>query len=89
MPTVTLPRLLQPVSPELAMELEAATVAELLEGLFDRAPALRVHLTDETGALRDHVLCFVDGVSTRLHDRSAPIDPSTRVDFIQAVSGGS
>jgi hypothetical protein len=89
LPTVTLPRLLQPASPDLAMEVEASTIGELLEGLFDRAPALRVHLTDETGELRDHVLCFVDGTATRLQDRAAAIGPAARVDFIQAVSGGS
>ena len=89
MPTVTLPRVLAPVTPELRLEIGGDTLAEALEDLFDRAPGLRVHLMDEAGALRAHVSCFVNGVADRLDDRTAPLGPSSRIDFIQAVSGGS
>lgn len=88
MATVTLPRLLEPASTDLRFEVEGETVGEVLEAMFRRAPGLRVHLVDESGTLRTHVLCFVDGVSSRLEDRAAPVETTARFDFLQAVSGG-
>lgn len=88
--TVTLPRLLEPaVGPTRRIELEAESVDEALSRLLDRHPTLRVHLFDEQGNLRQHVLCFVDGIQTRLTDRSTPIAESTEITFLQAVSGGA
>jgi len=88
--TVTLPRLLEPaVGPTRRIELEAESVDEALTRLLERHPTLRVHLFDEQGNLRQHVLCFVDGIQTRLVDRSIPIAESTEITFLQAVSGGA
>jgi molybdopterin synthase sulfur carrier subunit len=87
--TVTLPRLLEPaVGPTRRVELEAESVDEALRRLLERHPTLRVHLFDEQGNLRQHVLCFVDGTQTRLVDRSTPIAGVTQITFLQAVSGG-
>ena len=87
--TVTLPRLLEPaVGPVRKIELEAGSVGEGLDLLLQRHPTLRVHLFDEKGGLRQHVLCFVGGQQTRLEDRGAPITEPTEVTFLQAVSGG-
>ncbi len=88
--TVTLPRLLEPaVGPVRRIELEAGSVGEGLDLLLQRHPTLRVHLFDEKGSLREHVLCFVGGQQTRLEDRSTPITEPTEVTFLQAVSGGA
>lgn len=71
--------------------LEAAgdTWAEALKDAFTRLPALRVHVYDETGALRPHVLCFVNGVNTRFEDGpGARLRDGDRITILQAVSGG-
>lgn len=88
--TVTLPRLLEPaVGPVRRVEVEASSVGEGIDLLLERHPTLRVHLFDEGGSLREHVLCFLDGQQTRLEDRSIPITEPTEVTFLQAVSGGA
>ena len=88
--TVTLPRLLEPaVGPVRRVELEAGSVGEGIDLLLERHPTLRVHLFDEEGGLRQHVLCFLGGQQTRLEDRSIPITEPTEVTFLQAVSGGA
>ena len=87
--TINLPRLLEPaVGPTRRIELEAGSVGEAIDELLQRHPALRVHLFDEQGNLRQHVLCFVGGSQTRLVDRGTPIAAPTQVTFLQAVSGG-
>jgi sulfur-carrier protein len=86
---VLLPRLLAPVvGDRLAFDVEGATVGEMLDAMFELEPGLRVHLLDDAGALRPHVLCFVDGVATRLEDHLAPVPAGSEVVFLQAVSGG-
>jgi molybdopterin converting factor small subunit len=88
--TVALPRLLEPaVGPTRRVELEAESVGEAIRLLLERHPTLRVHLFDEQGQLRQHVLCFVAGSQTRLVDRSTPIAEPTQITFLQAVSGGA
>ena len=87
--TFTLPRLLEPaVGSTRRVELEAASIGEGIDRLLERFPTLRVHLFDETGALRQHVNCFVGGSQNRLTDRDTPIVEATEITFIQAVSGG-
>lgn len=86
MPHVTLPRVLQPATQRLALDVDGTTVEEALRDLLDQEPNLRVHLFDEQGDLRPHVSCFVDGTSTRLADRTQVVDSA--IDFVQAVSGG-
>lgn len=88
--TVTLPRLLEPaVGPTRRVEFEAESVGEALDLLLHRYPALRVHLFDEQGNLRQHVLCFVGGSQNRLIDRTTPITEPTQITFLQSVSGGA
>lgn len=88
--TITLPRLLEPaVGPTRRVELEAGSVGEAIDLLLDRHPTLRVHLFDEQGHLRQHVLCFVGGSQTRLDDRSVATTEPTDITFLQAVSGGA
>ena len=87
--TVLLPRVLGPATGGgLRTEVDATTVAEALDGLLAAWPGVAVHLFDETGELRPHVLCFVDGEATRLVDRSAPVTAGGEIRFVQAVSGG-
>jgi molybdopterin converting factor small subunit len=66
-----------------------STVAEALSEVFDSVPRLRGYVVDERGALRKHMVIFVDG--ELIVDRatlSDPIAPSTEIYVMQALSGG-
>jgi sulfur-carrier protein len=88
--TVRLPRLLAGVvGDKLELALEAQTLAGALATLVERYPALGVHLFDETGALRGHVLCFHNDDNTRwLPSLDRPVAAGDVITIMQAVSGG-
>lgn len=89
MARIVFPRLLAPiVGEDLTVELDASTVAELRLALERERPGVGHHLFDATGALRPHVLCFLDDESTRLTDPDQPIGEGSVLRFLQAVSGG-
>jgi|SRR5690348_4564062 len=65
------------------------TVRQVLEALFAEYPVLRGYATDEHGALRHHVVAFVNGEPVR--DKaglSEPVPPDGEVYLFQALSGG-
>ncbi|MGH8927104.1 MAG: MoaD/ThiS family protein [Acidimicrobiia bacterium] len=87
--TITLPRLLEPaVGAIRRVELEADVIGGAIDQMLRLHPTLRVHLFDEQGTLRQHVICFVAGSQTRLDDRSQVLEDPTEITFLQAVSGG-
>ena len=69
---------------------EGETVAEALEKVFEKEPLLRGYVLDEQGALRKHMVIFLNGDA--LKDRIRLSDPVTRQDseifVMQALSGG-
>ncbi len=70
-------------------EVEAATVAEALDTVFTEFPLLRGYVVDERGALREHMIVFLDGVP--IEDRqglSDVIKPTSAIYVMQALSGG-
>lgn len=68
---------------------EGGTCRAALEDAFRRHPGLRVHLVDERGALRKHVLCFHNGENTRWSDTfDRPLADGDTLTILQAVSGG-
>jgi len=74
---------------ERAFAVEGATVREVLDALFARVPVLRGYVLDERGALRHHVVCFVNGVAVR--DKAAlsePVPAGGEIYVFQALSGG-
>lgn len=88
--TVQLPSLLSPiVNGSRTVPVEAATVKDSLQALVERHPALAVHLFDETGNLRQHVLCFHNDINTRwVESLETPVEDGDTITIIQAVSGG-
>jgi sulfur-carrier protein len=69
--------------------IEAETLAEALERLCTAYPLLRIHLFDEAGQLRTHVLIFYNEESTRWLERmDIPLQPGDRLNILQAISGG-
>jgi sulfur-carrier protein len=86
MATVRLPRLLTgSVRSGLRHEVSGSTLSQALESLFTLEPGLRVHILDEDGAIRPHVLIFVDGVRGSLQDG---VGDESKIQVLQAVSGG-
>lgn len=66
-----------------------STLSEALLDLKTRLPTLAVHLFDETGDFREHVLCFLNETNTRwLASLDHPVEEGDTLTIVQAVSGG-
>lgn len=68
---------------------EGATVGAALERVFGRYPLLRGYVLDDQGAVRRHVVVFVDGAA--IQDRvglSDAVRPDSEIYVMQALSGG-
>lgn len=70
-------------------EVPGSTVAEALEAYFTENAEARSYVVDDQGALRHHMLVFVDGrpVRDRLH-LADPIAADSELYVMQALSGG-
>ena len=65
------------------------TVREALDALFTQYPTLRGYVTDERGALRHHVVAFVNGVAVQDKATLAePVAADGEIYLFQALSGG-
>ena len=72
-----------------ALEIDAATVAEVLRKLETIHPGLSSYLVDEHGAMRKHVSIYIG--NELIHDRDKLTDtvqPQDEIFFFQALSGG-
>ncbi len=70
-------------------EVAGSTVREALDAVFAANPAARGYVLDEHGALRKHMIIFVNGEQVR--DRvglSDPVPADGEVYVLQALSGG-
>jgi hypothetical protein len=66
-----------------------ATVREVLASVFAEHPKAEGYVVDEHGALRHHMVVFVDGVAVSDRERlSDPVRPDSEVFVMQALSGG-
>ncbi|HEV2472313.1 MAG TPA: MoaD/ThiS family protein [Chthonomonadales bacterium] len=88
--TVTIPALLADCTGgQSTFTLEAATLAGALERMRQTYPLLRLHLYEESGRLRQHVVIFYNGEnSRRLDQQETSLQPGDRIEVLQAVSGG-
>jgi len=72
-----------------SVEVEAATLGQALEVVFTSKPALRGYLLDDQGALRRHVVVYLNGWPVK--DRtglSDPVSPRDEIYVFQALTGG-
>ncbi len=88
--TVSLPSLLEPATDGVReFAVSGRTLGEAFADLVQREPRLKPHLFDETGGLREHVLCFHNGTNTRWLDGwDGTLADGDTILFMQAVSGG-
>jgi MoaD family protein len=68
----------------------ASTVAEVLDGLFDRYAELRERISDEDGSLRRFINVYVEGEDIRFLDGlDTPVSDGGEVTILPAVAGGA
>lgn len=70
-------------------QVSGRTVREVLEAVFAENPRARGYVLDDQGALRKHMVIFVNGETVR--DRvglSDPLSDHADVYVMQALSGG-
>jgi hypothetical protein len=70
-------------------EVDGATVREVLDAYFAGNAQARGYVVDDQGALRHHMMIFVDG--RPLADRrelSDAVRPDSTIHVLQALSGG-
>jgi signal recognition particle GTPase len=68
---------------------EAATIKEALDRVFEANEPLKSYVVDDQGRLRKHMVVFVD--SELIHDREGMTDevqPNSEIYVMQALSGG-
>ena len=71
------------------MEAEGRTVREVLSRVFAAQDRLGAYVLDDQGALRKHMTILVDGQRIAdLEKLSDPVNPSSEVWVMQALSGG-
>jgi hypothetical protein len=68
---------------------EATTVRTALDAYFIRHGGARAYVMDEQGALRHHVVIFVDGVQVRSREGLEDgVSAGAEIYVMQALSGG-
>jgi sulfur-carrier protein len=89
MPTVSFTSALQRFLAAPSADVDGATVGEALSAVFASHPALRGYVLDDQGAVRRHVMVFVNGqpMSDRVR-LSDPVAPSDEIYVFQALTGG-
>jgi hypothetical protein len=71
------------------VSVDGATVREVLAGLFAIHPAIRGYIVDERGALRHHVVAYLDGEAVSDKETLvSPVRPDSELYIFQALSGG-
>ena len=90
MATVKLPtQLREAAGGQSAIDVNGATVGEVLDALFDRHAELRDRLTDDGGGLRRFVNVYVDGEDVRFGEGlETAVAERDEVQILPAVAGG-
>lgn len=90
MPIVKFPPLMKfYVENKAEFEMQAKTVAELLENILVRYPILKTHLFDSQGELRRHFNIFVNGVHVReLNGMETLLKEEDKVILMASAAGG-
>ena len=68
---------------------DGETVGEALEAVFRGTPGARSYVLDEQGAVRPHMVVFVNGRQIQdRHTLSDPVSSNAEIYVAQALSGG-
>ena len=87
---VSIPTPLRPLTDNLdTVEVEGATIAELLAALEKKYPGIGERLLDDKGNVRRFVNIYVNGEDIRfLQDKETPVKPGEEVSIVPAIAGG-
>ena len=90
MPIIRFPALMKfYVDNQTEFEVNGVTVAEVLENILARYPALKPHLYDANGELRRHFNIFVNGVHLRdLNGLATELQTGDKVILMASAAGG-
>ena len=90
MPIIRFPALMKfYVDNQTEFEVNGTTVAEVLENILVRYPALKPHLYDANGELRRHFNIFVNGVHLRdLNGLATELQMGDKVILMASAAGG-
>ncbi len=90
MPTVRFPALMKfYVDNQTEFEMNGSSVAEVVDNVITRYPALKPHLFDSTGVLRRHFNIFVNGVHLRdLDGMETELKDEDKVILMASAAGG-
>lgn len=71
------------------VEVEAATIKEVLDSLDSKFPGFRASVCDDTGSLRRFINIYVDGEDVRfLENLATPVSDGSEIAIVPAISGG-
>ena len=71
------------------VEVEAATIKDVLDNLESRFPGFRASICDDTGSLRRFINIYVNGEDVRfLENLSTPVSDGSEIAIVPAISGG-
>ncbi|MFN0091252.1 MAG: ubiquitin-like small modifier protein 1 [Acidimicrobiales bacterium] len=89
--SVRLPTVLRPHTGGLAkVEASGATIGEIVADLLSRYPAMKGHLTTESGELQKFVNVYVNDEDVRYLDKlNTPVADGDEVSILPAVAGGA
>ena len=90
MPTLRIPALMKfYVENQTEVPLNGATVAEILNDLVTRYPAIKTHILDKNGDLRRYVNLFVNDANIKdLDGLNTIVQENDRVILLPSISGG-
>ena len=72
-----------------SVEVEAATVQEVLNNLDSKYPGFRASICDESGSLRRFINIYINGEDVRfLENLATPVTDGAEVAIVPAISGG-
>ncbi len=87
MPRVFIPTMLQPLTEGVKeVELQAANVRQVVQGLEERFPGIGQWLTED-GRVMPNLAVAIDGEMSSM-GLLAKVQPNSEVHFIPAISGG-
>jgi molybdopterin synthase sulfur carrier subunit len=87
---VSIPTPLRPLTDNLdTVEVDGATVSDLLAALEKRYPGIGERLLDAQGNVRRFVNVYVNGEDIRfLQDKATPVKAGDEVSIVPAIAGG-
>jgi len=88
--TILIPAPLRPyTNKQEVVQLEGATVGELLDGLVSRFANLKKHLYTEDGRFRSYVNIYVNDEDIRsLQNEQTPVTEKDVISIIPSIAGG-